>query len=175
MTRRITLLRHTDNDDDVLSAEGVTAAVELGAGLREAYHLAVSTGAQRATQTVACLLAGMGRAVPGGVVVEEGLRSRVEDQWREAYQEAGGGEMADFRRVAADLVDREARTLGAALRRVAGRLDEGQHALVVGHSPTNEAAVLGVTGVEIGSLGKGEGVVLAIDGDTITITSDVAS
>jgi phosphohistidine phosphatase SixA len=36
--------------------------------------------------------------------------------------------------------------LGEALRRVLERLDDGETALVVGHSPTNEAAVLGLTG-----------------------------
>lgn len=169
MARAIVLLRHTDNDDDVLSAEGVTAAVELGRTVQGDVDLAVSTGAQRATQTVACILAGMGRPVPDGVVVEPQLRSANEDRWREAYQQAGGNHMADFRRVAPSLVAEDSEHLADGLRRVARRLDDGQRALVVGHSPTNEAAVLGLTGTEIEPLGKGEGVELTIDGDRATV------
>jgi hypothetical protein len=41
-------------------------------------------------------------------------------------------------------------------------LPDGGRALVVGHSPTNEAAVLGLTGQVIGPLGKG-GCVLIVD------------
>lgn len=169
MATRLVLLRHTDNDGDVLTPEGVAAAVDVGRALEGRVDLAVSSGAQRATQTLACILAGMGRPVDGGVIVEEGLRSQVEDRWRDAYREAGGGEMADFRRVAPDLVEAESRVLGAALRRVADRLEDSQRALVVGHSPTNEAAVLGLTGQDIASLGKGEGVELIVDGDDVTL------
>ena len=61
MARVVELRRHTDNDDDVLSAEGVAKAIEIGASLRGDYELAVSSGAQRATQTIACFLAGLGQ------------------------------------------------------------------------------------------------------------------
>jgi broad specificity phosphatase PhoE len=170
MAKSIVLLRHTDNDGDVLSPHGMAAAVALGRALDGDFRLAASTGAQRATQTLACLLAGMGRTIPGGVVVEDGLRSQDEDRWRSIYQQAGGGELADFCRVAPDFVEAEAKVLGAALQRIADRLADGQRALVVGHSPTNEAAVLGFSGNAIPSLGKGEGVELIIDGDQVTVT-----
>src|SRR5262249_52456163 len=49
----IELRRHTDADGDVLTAEGVAAALAIGARLRGGYYFAVSTGAQRATQTLA--------------------------------------------------------------------------------------------------------------------------
>jgi hypothetical protein len=42
-------------------------------------------------------------------------------------------------------------------------LPDGGRALVVGHSPTNEAAVLGLTGQVIGPMGKGEGVLIVED------------
>lgn len=171
MTKTLRLLRHTDNDGDVLTEEGVAAALRIGAALDGEYALAVSTGAQRATQTLGCLLANRGVAARGGVIVEPGLRSDREDRWRAAYRAAGGGELADFRRVAADFVDEEARTLGAALRRVADRLDDGERALIVGHSPTNEAAVLGLTGEEIAALGKGEAVTVVVDGDGARVAS----
>jgi hypothetical protein len=94
VSKGVELRRHTDADDDVLTAEGVTVAPEIGTRLRGGYDLAVSTGAQRATQTLACFLAALGQQVPGGVVVEPGLRSRVEDRWRAAYQKAGSGALA---------------------------------------------------------------------------------
>jgi broad specificity phosphatase PhoE len=161
--REIELRRHTDADGDVLTAEGVQAALEIGARLGGGYNLAVSTGAQRATQTLACFLAALGEEVPGGVVVEPGLRSEVEDRWRAAYQEAGSGDLESLRGVAPDLVAEDSERLGAALRGVLDRLPDGGGALVVGHSPTNEAAVLGLTGEIVPPLAKGAGVLVVAD------------
>jgi broad specificity phosphatase PhoE len=162
--REIELRRHTDADEDVLTAEGVAAALAIGARLRGGYHLAVSTGAQRATQTLACFLAALGQQVPGGVVVEPGLRSQVEDRWRTAYQKAGSGALGALREADPKLVAEDSERLGAALDRVIDALPDGGRALVVGHSPTNEAAVLGLTGEIVAPLAKGAGVlVLARD------------
>jgi phosphohistidine phosphatase SixA len=158
--RYLELRRHTDNEDDVLSAEGVSRALEIGAALHGQYDLLVSTGAQRATQTLACFLAAIGEKVPGGVVVEEGLRSRVEDRWRAAYRDAGSGEIEALRAADPELVDQDSATLGSALRRVLARLPEGGRVLVVGHSPTNEAAVLGPTGQAVPPMSKGDGVLV---------------
>jgi broad specificity phosphatase PhoE len=163
MTRFVELRRHTDNDGDVLSGDGVAAALRLGAGLGGGYRVAVSTGAQRATQTVGCLLAALGEAVPDGVVVEPGLRSQREDRWRAIAKEAGGGDLAAMRAVDAGFVDEEAAGLGAGLRRVLERLSDGDRALAVGHSPTNEAAVLGLTGELVAPMGKGGGVLITHD------------
>jgi broad specificity phosphatase PhoE len=161
--REIELRRHTDADGDVLTAEGVQAALEIGARLGGGYNLAVSTGAQRSTQTLACFLAALGEEVPGGVDVEEGLRSQVEDRWRAAYQEAGSGDLESLREVAPQLVAEDSERLGTALRSVLGRLPDGGSALVVGHSPTNEAAVLGLTGEIVPPLSKGAGVLVVAD------------
>ena len=98
------------------------------------YQLAVSTGAQRASQAVACMLAGLG---------QPGLRSDAEDRWRAIKGEASGSGVAAFR--------------------VFDSLDDGGRALVVGHSPTNEAAVLGLTGEVVDPMGKGEGVLVVAD------------
>jgi hypothetical protein len=54
--------------------------------------------------------------------------------------------------------------LGSALRQVVEGLPEGGRALVVGRSPTCEAAVLGLAGRVVPPLGKGEGVLLIEDG-----------
>jgi hypothetical protein len=169
VARTVELRRHTDNQGDVLSEAGVRAAVELGAALDADYALGVSTGAQRATQALACILAGLGRPVPDGVVVFEDLRSEAEDRWREIASEANGGDLEAFRQVDPEFVDAEAAALGEALRRVFEQLDEGERALVLGHSPTNEAAVLGLTGEVVAPMGKGDGVLVVSDGDTFRV------
>ena len=103
--------------------------------------------------------------MPGGVVVEAGLRSDVEDRWRAAYQKAGSGELGALREADPELVAEDSERLGAALRRVLDRLPDGGRALVVGHSPTNEAAVLGLTGEIVAPLAKGAGILVVADGD----------
>jgi phosphohistidine phosphatase SixA len=164
MAKEIELRRHTDSDGDVLTQDGVQAALEIGAKLRGGYELLVSTGAQRATQTLACFASALGERVPRGVVVESGLRSAVEDRWRRAYQAAGSGELGALRSADRELVDQDSATLGAALRRILDRLSEGARALAVGHSPTNEAAVLGLTGEVVEPIAKGAGVLIVVEG-----------
>ncbi|MGH2922084.1 MAG: hypothetical protein ACRDKU_08475, partial [Gaiellaceae bacterium] len=63
MTKYLELRRHTDADGDVLTPEGVRAAVAIGSRLEGGYDVLVSTGAQRATQTLACFLGGLGERV----------------------------------------------------------------------------------------------------------------
>jgi broad specificity phosphatase PhoE len=167
--RQIELRRHTDNDGDALTPEGVRAALEIGARLAGGYDVAVSTGAQRATQTLACFLAALGERVPGGVVVEPGLRSNTEERWRAAYEQAGSGELAALRLADRELVEEDSAVLGAALRRLLDHLSDGGRALVVGHSPTNEAAVLGATGQEVPPLAKGAGVLVTAEAGRFTV------
>jgi broad specificity phosphatase PhoE len=160
MAKYVELRRQTDADGDVLTPEGVRAAVEIGSDLVGGYDLLVSTGAQRATQTLACFLAGLGEKVPNGVVVEPGLRSPSEDRWRAAYEKAGSGALEALREADTELVEEDSAALGAALRRVLDALPEGGRALVVGHSPTNEAAVLGLAGEIVDPISKGDGVLV---------------
>jgi broad specificity phosphatase PhoE len=171
VAREIELRRHTDNDGDVLTPEGVRAALEIGSRLAGGYEVAVSTGAQRATQTLACFLAALGESVAGGVVVEPGLRSQVEDRWRAAYERAGSGELEALRGADPELVEEDSAALGAALRRVVERLGPSGRALVVGHTPTNEAAVLGLTGELVSPLAKGAGVLVVADGPEFRVES----
>jgi broad specificity phosphatase PhoE len=163
MAKAIELRRHTHNEGDVLTPEGVRAALEIGSRLAGGYDLAVSTGAQRATQTLACFLAALGERVAGGVLVEPGLRSQVEERWRAAYERAGSGALEPLRRADPELVERESAILGAALRSVLDRLADGGRALLVGHSPTNEAAVLGLTGRIVPPVGKGAGLLVVAE------------
>jgi broad specificity phosphatase PhoE len=165
MARYVELRRHTDSDGDALTEDGVRAALEIGRGLAGGYEVLVSSGAQRATQTLACFACTLREPVPGGVVIQAGLRSRVEDRWRAAYQRAGSGGLAALRGADPELVREDSAVLGAALRHVLERLPEGGRALVVGHSPTNEAAVLGLTRSIIGPMTKGAGVLVVIEGD----------
>jgi broad specificity phosphatase PhoE len=163
MAKEIELRRHTDSDGDALTQEGVQAALEIGANLRGGYQLLASSGAQRATQTLACFACALGEQVSGGAVVESGMRSEFEDRWRQAYQDAGSGELDALRAADPELVEEDSRVLAAALRRVLDRLPDGGRALVVGHSPTNEAAVLGLTGEIVGPMAKGAGVLVIVD------------
>jgi broad specificity phosphatase PhoE len=169
MARYVELRRHTDNDGDALSEEGVQAALEIGQQLAGGYALLVSTGAQRATQTLACFACALREPVPGGAIVEAGLRSEVEDRWRQAYKRAGSGDLDSLRKADPELVAQDSAVLGAALRRVLDRLPDGGKALAVGHSPTNEAAVLGLTGEIIEPLGKGAGVLVVAACDHVRV------
>jgi broad specificity phosphatase PhoE len=160
MAKYIELRRHTDADGDVLTPEGVQAAIQIGSRLTGGYDMVVSTGAQRATQTLACFLAGLGEKVRQGVVVEPGLRSQVEDRWRAAYEKAGSGDLPALREADPELVQEDSAALASALRRVLDALPDGGRALVAGHSPTNEAAVLGLTGEIVEPISKGDGVLV---------------
>jgi broad specificity phosphatase PhoE len=165
MARYVELRRHTDSDGDVLTDDGVRAALEIGRELAGGYDVLASSGAQRATQTLACFACALPEPVPGGAMVEDGLRSRVEDRWRDAYRRAGSGDLASLREADPDLVREDSAVLAAALGRVLERLPDGGRALAVGHSPTNEAAVLGLTGTIIEPMGKGAGVLVVAEGD----------
>jgi hypothetical protein len=132
--------------------------------LHPPYAAFVSTGAARATQMLEILRHAAGQDQTP-ITVAPGLRSSVEDRWREAARAAGkGADLDALRALDPDLVERESWLLGSQLRQVAEGLPEGGRALVVGHSPTNEAAVLGVAGQVVPPLGKGEGIVLIEDG-----------
>ncbi|MDQ4058394.1 MAG: histidine phosphatase family protein [Actinomycetota bacterium] len=160
MAKRVELRRHTAADGDRLTPEGVRDALDLGSRLTGAYDMAISSGAQRATQTLACLLAGAGAKVDGGVVVDARFKSEIEDRWKAAYDSAGAGDIASFLRVDPDLVEKEAAIMGGALRACFDGLPEGGRALIVGHSPMQEVAVYGLTGEVVEPLSKGSGVVV---------------
>jgi phosphohistidine phosphatase SixA len=161
--RYVELRRHTDNDGDQLTPRGVADAEAISGRLHPPYVAFVSTGAARCTQMLEILRSATGQNdVP--ITEATGLRSSVEDRWRAAARTAGkGADVEAMRAVDPDLVDRESWLLGVALRQVVEGLTEGGRALVVGHSPTNEAAVLGLAGEVISSMGKGEGILVIED------------
>ena len=90
--------------------------------------------------------------------------------WRTSAKAAGkGSDVEAIRKVDPDLVEQESALLGGALRGLFDALPEGGRALVVGHSPTSEAAVLGLTGAVVGPLGKGDGVLIIEDGERFEV------
>ena len=170
--RYVELRRHTDNDGDKLSEQGIADAEDIGRnGLNPPYAAFVSTGAERATEMLRILRRAAGQDdVP--ITTEPGLRSSVEDRWREAAKAAGkGASIEQMRAVDPHLVEHESRLLGSVLRRVINGLPAGGRALVVGHSPTNEAAVYGLAGRAIAAMGKGDGVLLIEDGGQYEVGS----
>jgi phosphohistidine phosphatase SixA len=161
--RSVELLRHTENDGDRLTPQGVRDAESIGARLHGPYAAYVSTGAARCTEMLEILRRAAGQD-DEPIVVSTGLRSAVEDRWRAASKAAGkGSDLETMRAVDPDLVEKESMLLAVALRQVFEGLPEGGRALVVGHSPTNEAAVLGLTGQLVAPLGKGRAVVVVED------------
>lgn len=161
--RYLEVRRHTDNEDDRLSADGIASARRIGAeGLHPPYAMFVSTGAARATQMVEILRSAAGQE-DTPIVERTALRSVVEDRWREAAKAAGTGDVEEIRQVDPDLVEKETMVLGAALRQILEELPEQGRALVVGHSPTNEAAVLGLAGRTTPPLKKGAGILVTED------------
>jgi broad specificity phosphatase PhoE len=66
VARYVELRRHTDSDGDPLTEEGVRAALEIGRRLMGPYALLVSSGAQRATQTLACFACALADTAGGG-------------------------------------------------------------------------------------------------------------
>src|SRR5207247_11479367 len=113
--RYVELRRHTDNDGDRLTPQGVADAEAIGRDrLHPPYAAFVSTGAARATQMLEILRRAAGQDdVPIAPVT--GLRSSVEDRWREAARMAGkGADLEAMRSVDPDLVDKESDVLGLA-------------------------------------------------------------
>ena len=163
--RYVELRRHTHNDGDRLTPQGVAEAEMIGRDrLHPPYAAFVSTGAARATQMLEILRHAAGQD-DTPTTPAPGLRSSVEDRWREAARAAGkGADLDAVRAIDPDLVEEESVLLASAVRQVMEQLPEGGRALVVGHSPTNEAAVLGLAGRVVRPLGKGEGVLLIEDG-----------
>jgi phosphohistidine phosphatase SixA len=163
--RYVELRRHTDNEGDRLTPQGAAEAEAIGRDwLHPPYAAFVSTGAVRATQMLEILRHAAGQDETP-ITAAAGLRSSVENRWREAAKAAGkGADLDAMRAIDPDLVERESWLLGLALRQVVDGLPEGGRALVVGHSPTNEAAVLGLTSHLVPPLGKGKGILLIEDG-----------
>lgn len=168
--RYVELRRHTDNDGDALTPDGIRAAEAIGRDrLNPPYAAFVSTGAARATQMLEILRRTAGQD-DQPVVESPALRSTVEDRWRQAARVAGkGADLEAMQVVDPDLVEKESQLLAMALRQVVNGLPDGRRALVVGHSPTHEAAILGLTGELVPPLSKSQGVLLTEHNEAFTV------
>jgi broad specificity phosphatase PhoE len=169
MAKIVELRRHTASDGDRLTSDGVRAAVEIGSELSDRYDVLISSGAQRATQSLACFLAGLGKRIPCGVSVDDAFRSQLEERWFAAAGQAGGGGLKAFEKVDEELVRSEAERFGQALRRVFDTLPDGGRALIVGHSPMHEVAVYGLTGEIVPPISKGAGVTIVREGQSFRV------
>jgi hypothetical protein len=170
------LRRHTDNEGDRLTPQGAADAGVIGReGLHPPYAAFVSAGAARATQMPGILRHAAGQD-DTPVTAAPGLRSSVEDRWRDAARAAGKrADLQDIRAIDPDLAERESWLPGSALRQVVAGLPEGGRALVAAgllgggwglgaaHPPPPGAAVLGLAGLVVPPLGQGKGVLLAGD------------
>jgi broad specificity phosphatase PhoE len=165
MAKYLELRRHTESDGDFLTADGVAAALQIGTRLSGTYEIVISSGAQRATQTAACFLAGLSQLVPRGVIVDQRFRSEVEDRWFKAGSRANGNRLEDFKAADPELVDLEAGRFGSALKDALDALPDDARALIVGHSPMHEVAIYGLTGEMTAPISKGAGALVIADED----------
>ena len=133
--RTLELRRHAQRDPnaDRLSEEGRAQAQAVGATLAGGYGAVFVSPAQRAAETVAWLLRGLGDQLPQHAVVP-GLAAKDND-----------GSPLAMAGVVAALLD---------------AVPQDQRALAISHTPLIERAVLGLTATEIEPLGECEGVLL---------------
>ena len=133
--RTLEVRRHARRDPsaDQLSPDGRLQAEEVGRTLEGGYALVFVSPAQRAAETVAGFLRGLGEPLPAHAVIP-GLAGEGTD--RSPLQMAG---------VLAALLD---------------AVPEGGRGLAVSHTPLIERAVLGIVAEEIEPLGECEGVLL---------------
>jgi hypothetical protein len=103
-----TALRDTDNEGDRLTPQGAADAETTGrGGLHPPYAAFVSTGAARVTQMLETLRHAAGQD-DTPITAATGLRSSVENRWRDAARAAGKrADLEDIRAIDPDLVERE--------------------------------------------------------------------
>ena len=138
--RTLELRRHAQRDPDAdrLSDEGRARAASVGASLAGGYAVVFVSPAERAAETLAWMLRGLGEQLPAHAVVP-GLGAKDND----------GSPLA------------MAGVVGALLAAV----PEGERGLAISHTPLIERAVLGLTGREIEQLAECEGVQLTKTGN----------
>jgi broad specificity phosphatase PhoE len=163
--RSLELRRHAprDPDADRLSENGRALALHVGKDLPGGYAAVFTSPAQRAAETAAWFLRGLGQQLPQEHGVADGLSSPVEDRWRTAAKAAGTGRIDAVRAQDPDLVAQESARLARAVRDLLAAIPEGGRALAVGHSPLIEAAVYGLTGSVIPPLDECDGVLMEQD------------
>jgi phosphohistidine phosphatase SixA len=134
------LRRHANRDPNVdrLSERGRAQAQSVGATLAGGYAVVYVSPAERAAETAAWMLRGLGEQLPAHAVVP-GLAAEDND-----------GSPLAMSGVVSALLD---------------AVPEGERGLAISHTPLIERAVLGLTAAEIGPLAECEGVLLSKPSD----------
>ena len=163
--RYVELRRHTDNEGDRLTPQGAADAEMIGrGGLHPPYAAFVSTGAARATQMLEILRHAAGQD-DTPITAATGLRSSVENRWRDAAKAAGKrADLEDIRAIDPDLG--RARVLAARLGAAAGGggTARGRPGTGGGPQPHHRGRRARARRPGCTPLGKGKGVLLVEDG-----------
>lgn len=142
--RTLEVRRHARRDPaaDRLSVAGQAQAEDVGRGLDVAFDVVFVSPAQRAAETVAWMLRGVGAPLPPHAVVP-GLAARDND----------GSPLA----------------MAGVLSALLDAVPEGGRGLAISHTPLIERAVLGLAARDVEPLGECEGVVLAREDDDAAV------
>lgn len=139
--RQLELRRHAKRDPraDRLSPEGRAQAEDLGRSEGTGYHAVFVSPAERAAETAAWILRGVGAQLPEHEVVP-GLAGR----------DAEGGTPA---------------SMAAGVRALLARVPDGARGLAISHTPFVERAAEGLTGVRPGPFAECEGILITLRDD----------
>lgn len=134
--RTLEVRRHAQRDPDAdrLSAAGRARAQEVGSTLAGGYAVVFVSPAERAAETVAWMLRGLGEQLPPHAVIP-GLAAKDND----------GSALA----------------IAGVLSALLDAVPDGGRGLAVSHTPLIERGVLGLAGLEIAPLAECEGVALS--------------
>jgi phosphohistidine phosphatase SixA len=143
--RSLELRRHArrDPDADRLSPEGRLQAEDVGRTLAGGYAAVYVAPAQRAAETAAWFLRGLGEQLPDHGVIT-GL----------AGEDPGGSDAAG---------------MAETVRGLLAGIPDGARALAVGHTPLIERAAEGLTGERIEPLGECEGILVTEEDGSLRI------
>jgi len=138
--RTLEVRRHAKRDPaaDRLSVAGRAQAEDVGRALAATYDVVFVSPAQRAAETVAWMLRGVGAQLPPHAVVP-GL----------AAQDNDGSPLA----------------MAGVLSALLDAVPEDGRGLAVSHTPLIERGVLGLVAREVAPLGECEGIVLTREGE----------
>jgi broad specificity phosphatase PhoE len=142
-----TFLRHTLNEGDALTDEGVASALNIGSSLADRdFALVVVSGMQRTAQTAACVLAAGSTSGRNGVFVHEGFGSDDWKGWGDLIKRVGSSDVKDLARADEARYEDVRKRVKDAMNWTADRLGFPGEALIVSHSPIIEFAIWELTG-----------------------------
>lgn len=138
--RTLEVRRHAtrDPDADALSAAGRAQAEDVGRTLAGGYAVVFVSPAQRAAETVAWFLRGLGAPLPPHSVIPA---------------------------LAGEGTDRSPLAMAGVFAALLDAVPDGRRGLAVSHTPLIERAVLGIVAEEIEPLRECEGVLLTKESD----------